>query len=186
MKKVRIKTWNEMVKVSKFHNNYRIELQEVVFLSDMESDLPTNRIIEVNDDGYWKNWTITDEMIAEVKENKTIKDKLKTFCYQILSVIIQYEKDDKDYFYDFEDCVLSYDFDQFRLTSFLPPAPCIVISNWGDLEIDRFILDHKEYDKLIADETPEDMINKLATEAAEQIYTICFEQKLLKLLGEIK
>jgi hypothetical protein len=76
MKKVRIKTWDEMVKISKSHTDFRIGLQDDFFISTMESDLPKDRIIEINDKNIWNRWTITEEMIAEVIEDYTRKDIL--------------------------------------------------------------------------------------------------------------
>ncbi len=64
-KKVRIKTWDEMLKIGKLDSEGSIKIDDNVFVPTMENYLPDDRIIVI-DDNEWDGWYFTEGMIAEV------------------------------------------------------------------------------------------------------------------------
>jgi hypothetical protein len=88
MKKVKILTWNELVKKSNLTSIYSIVPPEnfsKCFLPKMEIEMPADRVIEINDAMLWMNsynrWHIEDWMIDH-SYNPNWKPKLgETYWY---------------------------------------------------------------------------------------------------------
>jgi len=60
---VKIKTWDDMVKEFGLNKDGNINCSGV-FVTDMEEEMPKNRIIDTTD-GDWISWIISHDMIEE-------------------------------------------------------------------------------------------------------------------------
>ena len=86
MRKVRIKTWDQLGKEFGWNTDKSIVLCAEGFTKEMERRMPKDRIIEISDDNTWAGLAITEDMI--VTETQERMERIRAYCKRLHTVLI--------------------------------------------------------------------------------------------------